>query len=149
MTMFKKILAPTDGTKLSLKAVDKAIELAKETGASLAIVTVAPPYPATPVGDGYMLDTMSIDAWDKAMKRNSDRILAAAAKRAQAKGVVVTLLTANDNPPYAGILAVATKRKCDLIVMASHGRGSLSALLLGSETMKVLTHSRIPVLVCR
>ena len=147
--MFKNIMVPTDGSKLSMKAVDMAIELSKTTGAALTVLTVIPPYPMTPAGDGYVLEPMSGDAWDKVMKDRADKILAAAAKRAKAKALAVQLMAVRNGLPYDGIIASAKKRKCDLIIMASHGRRGLSALLLGSETTKVLTHSNIPVLVCR
>lgn len=147
--MFKNILVPTDGSKLSMKAVDKAIEFSKETGAALTVLTVIPPYPVTPAGDGYVLEPVSGEAWDKVMKDRADKILAGAEKRAKAKGFSVQRMAVRDSLTYDGIIASAKKRKCDLIIMASHGRRGLSALLLGSETTKVLTHSSIPVLVCR
>jgi nucleotide-binding universal stress UspA family protein len=147
--MFKNILLPTDGSKLSMKALDKAIELAKGGAASLTILNIIPPYPATVAGDGYVIDPMSGEAWEKVMKARADKILADAAKRAKAKRVTAQLISLRDAVIYDGIISAAKKRKCDLIVMASHGRGGLSALLLGSETTKVLTHSKIPVLVCR
>lgn len=147
--MFKNILVPTDGSKLSMKAVDRAIEFAKEIGAQLTVLTVIPPYPVTPAGDGYVLEPISGDAWDKAMNERADKILAGAEKRAKAKDFLIQPLSVRSSLVYDGIIAVAKKRKCDLIVMASHGRRGLSALLLGSETTKVLTHSSIPVLVCR
>jgi nucleotide-binding universal stress UspA family protein len=132
-----------------MKAVDKAIAFAKETGAALTVLTVIPPYPVTPAGDGYVLEPITGDAWDKVMKDRADKILAGAEKRAKAKGFSVQLMSVRSGLTYDGIIASARKRKCDLIVMASHGRRGLSALLLGSETTKVLTHSNIPVLVCR
>ena len=147
--MFKNILVPTDGSKLSMKAVDEAIEFSKETGASLTVLTVIPPYPVTPSGDGYVLEPISGEAWDKVMKNRADKILAGAEKRAKARDLPVQLASVRNVLIYDGIIASAKKRKCDLIVMASHGRRGLSALLLGSETTKVLTHSSIPVLVCR
>lgn len=147
--MFKNILVPTDGSKLSMKAVDKAIEFSKATGAALTVLTVIPPYPMTPAGDGYVLEPISGDAWDKVMKDRADKILAGAEKRAKARNFSVQLMAVRNGLAYDGIIASAKKRKCDLIIMASHGRSSLSALLLGSETTKVLTHSSIPVLVCR
>ena len=147
--MFKNILVPTDGSKLSMKAVDKAIELSKEMAATLTVLTVISPYPVTPAGDGYVLEPISGDAWDKVMTGRANKILAAAEKRAKAKDAAVQLLSVRNGLIYDGIIATAKKRKCDLIVMASHGRRGLSALLLGSETTKVLTHSSVPVLVCR
>ena len=147
--MFKNILVPTDGSKLSMKAVDMAIEFSKATGAALTVLTVIPPYPMTPAGDGYVLEPISGDAWDKVMKDRADKILAGAEKRAKARKFSVRLMSMRNSLAYDGIIASAKRRKCDLIIMASHGRSSLSALLLGSETTKVLTHSSIPVLVCR
>ncbi|MBL8523811.1 MAG: universal stress protein [Betaproteobacteria bacterium] len=147
--MFKNILVPTDGTKLSTKAIDMALTLARETGASLTIMTAIPPCPVTPAGDGYVLEPLSGEAWIRVMKKNADRILASAAKRAEGKKVDVTLLAVDDSLAHEAVVNIARKRKCDLIVMSSHGRGSLSALFLGSETMKVLSHSKLPVLVCR
>lgn len=147
--MFKNILVPTDGSKLSMKAVEKALEIAKESGAKLTIMTVVPPYPAMYAGDGYVMEPMSTAAWDKATKQNAEKTLAGAEKRAKEMAVEVTLLAVKDEPPYAGIIACAKKRKSDLILMASHGRRGISGLLLGSETVKVLTHSNVPVLVYR
>ena len=147
--MFKNLLVPVDGSKLSLKAVDKALEMAKESGASLTVMTVVPPYPAMYAGDGYVIEPMSTGAWEKAMKNNAEKTLAVVEKRAKAADVPVTLLAVKDDPPYAGIIATAKKKKSDLIIMASHGRRGISGLLLGSETVKVLTHSTTPVLVYR
>lgn len=147
--MFKNILVSTDGSKLSMRAVDQAIALSKDAGAMLTVLTVIPPYPVTPAGDGYVLEPISGDAWDKVMKARADKILAGAEKRAKVKGLSVQLVSVRNSLTYDGIIAAAKKRKCDLIVMASHGRRGLSAFLLGSETTKVLTHSNIPVLVCR
>lgn len=147
--MFKNILVPTDGTKLSMKAIDMALNLAQETGAALTIMTAIPPCPVTPAGDGYVLEPVSGEAWIRVMKRNADRILAGAAKRTQGRKANVTYLAVDDSLAHEAVINTARKRKCDLIVMSSHGRGSLSALFLGSETMKVLSHSKLPVLVCR
>ena len=147
--MFKHILAPTDGSKLSLKAVDQAITLALETGAKLSLVTVMSPYPMVYAGDGYAMQPMSPRDWEATMKKQAAIHLSAAEKRATAKNLQVNLITVLNDEPYNGIIATAKKKKCDLIMMASHGRRGLSALILGSETNKVLTHSNIPVLVWR
>ena len=147
--MFKHILAPTDGSKLSLKAVDQAISLALQTGAMLTLVTVMSPYPMVYAGDGYAMQPMSPEDWQGTMKKQAAVHLAAAEKRATARKLDVNLVTVMNDEPYNGIIATAKKKKCDLIMMASHGRRGLSALLLGSETNKVLTHSNIPVLVWR
>ncbi len=147
--MFKHILAPTDGSKLSLKAIDMAINLAKETGAALTALAVMPPYPMVYGGEGYMLQTMAPSDWDGAMKKQATNHLAMVEKRAKAKNVAIEKVTVLNDQPYNGIIATAKKKKCDVIVMASHGRSGISALLLGSETIKVLAHSKVPVLVCR
>ena len=147
--MFKHILAPTDGSKFSLKAVDQAISLALETGAKLTVVTVMSAYPMVYAGDGYAMQPMSPKDWEAAMKKQAMVHLAAAEKRATAKGLQVNLVTVLNDEPYNGIIATAKKKKCDLIMMASHGRRGLTALIVGSETNKVLTHSNIPVLVWR
>ena len=79
--MFKNILVPTDGSKLSQKAIDHALALVQETGAKLTIMTVVPPYPAMYAGDGYVMEPMSTDAWDKATKKNAEKLLVTAEKR--------------------------------------------------------------------
>ena len=112
--MFKHILVPTDGSKLSLKAIDVAAGLANSCGA-------------------------------KTMTRMRDLV----EKRAKSKSMAVQFLTAAIDQPHVAIIDTAKQKKCDLIVMASHGRSGLAALLLGSETTKVLTHCKLPVLVCR
>ena len=147
--MFKHILAPTDGSKLSLKAVDQAITLALETGAKLSLVTVVASYPMVYAGDGYVIQPMSPKEWETSMNKHAATHLAAAKKRATTRNLQVNLITVMNDEPYSGIIATAKKKKCDLIMMASHGRRGLSAMILGSETNKVLTHSTIPVLVWR
>ncbi|MBL8511073.1 MAG: universal stress protein [Betaproteobacteria bacterium] len=147
--MFNHILVPVDGSKLSLKAVDYAAKLAVDANASLTIVTVMPPYPVSYAGDGYVMQTMVPKDWDTAMKKQAERNLAAAEKRVKGKVPTLNLITVLNEQPYIGIINTAKKKKSDLIVMASHGRRGLSALLLGSETTKVLTHSKTPVLVYR
>ncbi len=145
--MYKNILVTTDGSEFSEKAFGHAIELAKLVGARLTAVTVTPPlqfltvegvvYPEDP--EKYQ---QSIDAQAKAA-------LDVVAKAAEARGVPCELVQLESPQPYEGIIKTANDKGCDLIVMASHGRRGLSAFLLGSETQKVLTHSNIPVLVCR
>ena len=147
--MYKHILVPVDGTTLSLKALDTAAGLAKAMGAKVTAVTVSPVYPTIIAGDGYMVEPISPKDWEKSVAKHSDHVESNAAKRAAAKGLEISFVTAAADQPYTGIIETAKKKKCDLIVMASHGRRGISALLLGSETTKVLTHSKIPVLVCR
>jgi len=145
--MFKSILVPVDGSKLSLKALGLASKLAAEQGAKLTVMTANPEFPTIIGGEGYMVTPLSTAQWDDALARRTSAVRERVTKHLKDAAFVFEA-TVSDQP-YEAILALAKKRKCDLIVMASHGRRGLSALLLGSETTKVLTHSNIPVLVCR
>ena len=147
--MFKHILVPTDGSKLSLKALDLAASLASATGAQVSALHVAPSFPTMVGGDGYMVAPITPKEWDISIDKLSTRISDLVEKRAKANAVKVQFLSVTVDEPYVGIINVAKRKKCDLIVMASHGRKGISALLLGSETTKVLTHCKVPVLVCR
>ena len=148
--MFKHILVSTDGSKLSAKAIRTAVKLAGVTGAKLTGVYVIPPYLPPMYGEAIMYaPAMSQEKFRASTKRAGQKALAAVEIEAQTAGVgygAAMLAAAN---PWEGIVRTAKAKKCDLIVMASHGRRGLAGLLLGSETTKVLTHSRIPVLVCR
>jgi nucleotide-binding universal stress UspA family protein len=147
--MFKHILIPTDGSALSHKAIDKGVRLAKSLGAKVTGLFAAPP--ATPVvfshhvPVGYQTPQQHAKAIEKATSRYLDAIKTAAARA----GVRCECIHVTNDFPADAILAVAKKQKCDLIVMASHGRRGAARVLLGSETQKVLTHSKIPVLVTR
>lgn len=145
--MFKSILIPVDGSKLSLKALSYASILAQSSGAKLTVMTASPEFPTLIGGEGYMVTPLSTKQWDTMIEKRSDTIKHRVNKQLKDAPYEFTSMTSDH--PYAAIITVAKKRKCDLIVMASHGRRGLSAMLLGSETTKVLTHSTIPVLVCR
>lgn len=147
--MYKHILVPVDGTKLSLKALDEAGNLAKALDAKITAVTVSPTYPMLITSDMNTIDLRSPSEWETTIAQRADRIRQNVEKRATAKGFKVSFVAVTVDGPYLGIIETARKKKCDLIVMASHGRRGLSAVLLGSETNKVLTHSKLPVLVCR
>jgi nucleotide-binding universal stress UspA family protein len=153
--MFKHILVPTDGSKLSLEALDTAVGLAKSTGAKLTVMTSLPVYPPVYAGDGYVMEPLTAKEWNGVVAKKSDAIEADVAKRLKKligsteAVAAIPFVGVRDNQAWQGIIDTAKKKKCDLIVMASHGRRGISALLLGSETTKVLTHSKIPVLVCR
>lgn len=147
--MFNHILVPTDGSKLSLKALDLAAALANATGAKVSALHVAPSYMTMIGGDGYMLTPITPKEWDISTAKLNARVSDLVKKRAAAKSVKVQFLSVTVDQPYIGIIDVAKRKKCDLIVMSSHGRRGISALLIGSETTKVLTHCKIPVLVCR
>ena len=148
--MFKHIVVPTDGSKLSMGAVKVATRLAKESGARITSVYVMAPYaPPMEYEAVALYPPCSPQEFEKATRKSADKALArvkavAAAAKVKADGVAVI-----GRSPWKAIIETAKSRKVDLIVMASHGRRGLEALLLGSETQKVLTHSKIPVLVCR
>lgn len=147
--MFKHILVPLEGSRLSLKALDTAATLAATFGAKVTALTVSPPYPITVMGEGYMLDLNSPAEWEKSTDAHVQKLKHAAEKRAAKKGLTIGFASVASEHPYLGIIETAEKKKCDLIVMSSHGRRGVAALLLGSETTKVLTHTKLPVLVCR
>lgn len=151
MPSYKHILVPTDGSALSLKAAKEATALAKDLKAKITAVYVIAPYMPTLDAEGAILMRHGYD--QKAYKSATEKFAAAAtakiAATAAASKVKCEELHVTDPEPWDGIIRAAKAKKCDLIVMASHGRGSLAGLLLGSETTKVLTHSKTPVLVCR
>ena len=148
--MYQHILVPTDGSKLSRTAIRAAVNLAKAVGARVTGVYVIPPYVPPMYGEGFVYATgLSSARHRNAVKRDGKKALAVVEIEARIAGIdsAEAMLAAPN--PWEGVLRTAKAKKCDLIVMASHGRRGLAGLLLGSETSKVLTHSKIPVLVCR
>ena len=149
--MFKHILLPTDGSKLSNKAVKQAIAFAKALGAKITAIHVVGDYHLVLPDEGFIMP--DVPALRKRFEAEeavrAKKILDAVRKSASEAGVECDTVTATSDVPYETIINQATKFKCDLIIMASHGRRGLRGILLGSETQKVLTHSKIPVLVCR
>jgi nucleotide-binding universal stress UspA family protein len=145
--MFKHILIPTDGSDLSRKALLYGIQLAKESGAKATALTVRPPYV---IGSMDMIGVVgSQDEFEAETQRYADYALTQARMAADAAGVQIETVQDVGDQPFRAIIDSAKAHGCDLIVMASHGRRGMSALLLGSETVKVLTHSTVPVLVYR
>lgn len=147
--MFKSILVPTDGSKLSQKAVRQAIELARQTNARLVALHVSARFYASPYGTFGPAEEVLEEAHRNQARAEGNAVFAAIRKLTDPAGVALECVLAEDNEVWKHILATAKKKKCDLICMASHGRRGLSAVLLGSETHKVLTHSELPVLVLR
>jgi nucleotide-binding universal stress UspA family protein len=149
--MFKHILLPTDGSKLSDNAVKQAIEVAKAFGARITAVHVVGNYHLLQPDEGFVLP--EIPAMTKRFAEEeairAKKVLGSVKETVQMAGVHCDVIVATGDVPYEMIIDQATRFDCDLIVMASHGRRGLEGILLGSETQKVLTHSRIPVLVCR
>ncbi|HXF66041.1 MAG TPA: universal stress protein [Burkholderiales bacterium] len=146
--MFKHILLPTDGSPLSDKAIKRGIEFAKKIGARVTAIHVVPEFKII-ADESIALNPALKKRFEEESRARAQKMLDAIARAAKAKGVRCATLTAVSDLPYQQIIAGAQKNKCDLIMMASHGRRGLSSLLLGSETAKVLTHSKIPVLVVR
>jgi nucleotide-binding universal stress UspA family protein len=147
--MYKHLLVPTDGSKLSAKAVTHAIALAQALSAKLTAFYASPDYPMPAFADGVVYEPVSKKEYAALAAKEADRVLMAIKDKAEAGGVACDTMHALDNSPWEAILIAAKKAKCDAIVMASHGRKGVSALLLGSETQKVLTHSKVPVIVVR
>ncbi len=147
--MFRHILVPTDGSRLSAKAAKQAVKLAKTLGARITGFHAVPDFGSTYYGDGYILRVPPAEAQAELAQKQARRCLSTIEVEAEVEKVPCDVFyTVGDNP-YQAIIDAAKNRKCDLIVMASHGRRGLSALVLGSETQKVLVHSKVPVLVCR
>jgi nucleotide-binding universal stress UspA family protein len=148
--MYKHLLIPTDGSRLSDKAVKEGIALAKQLGARLTLYHAVPDYPEPLYFESVVMAPYAQPEHYRAQaERHGAKVLAKASARAAAAGIEAVTYTNLANVPWEGIIAAATKKRCDLIVMASHGRRGVSGFLLGSETQKVLTHSKVPVLVVR
>lgn len=148
--MYKHILLPTDGSALALRGAKSGIRLAKTLGARVSAVYVMAPYVPPMYAEGMMYPP-AVDPRDyrKAMEKQASRALAVVEKEAQSAGVRCKTLFLTDPQPFKGILRAARREKCDAIAMASHGRGGLGGLILGSETNRVLAHSKLPVVVTR
>lgn len=147
--MYKHILIPTDGTDLSHQAVEKGVAFAAEQKARVSLLYVQPDFPVPLGSESVMLAPETRDDYIKASQEQARKILAKAAAVATHAGVHAHTQTTLHNEPYEVIIETATTSGCDLIYMASHGRRGLSGMLIGSVTHKVLTHCKIPVLVCR
>jgi nucleotide-binding universal stress UspA family protein len=148
--MYKRILVPIDGSKLSDKALASAIKIAKLTKAPLAVLHVVSHINPIVFTDGnFPADAEWMDKYEKSARKEGRQHLRKAADAAKSAGVRCTTRMLTSSQPHQAIIATARSRGCDLIVMASHGRRGLSAMLLGSETIKVLTHCKRPVLVVR
>jgi nucleotide-binding universal stress UspA family protein len=147
--MFNNILVPTDGSKLSQKAVQEAMLLAKLTGAKLVALHVYPRFAGSPYGTYGPAENTLAASHVTQHEAEAGELFAGLQNLARAAGVALDTALVESDDVHKEILAIARKKKCDLICMASHGRRGLAGILLGSETQKVLTHSKIPVLVMR
>ncbi len=145
--MHRHILIPTDGSELSQDAVEYGVALAKSVNARVTVLTVSTPFHTFTVEPAMIADTP--EQYGKHVATLAAKYLNAAKEAALAAGVSCETVHVEHDQPYFAIIETATRKLCDLIVMASHGRRGISAIMLGSETVKVLTHSTIPVLVLR
>jgi nucleotide-binding universal stress UspA family protein len=144
--MFKKILVPTDGSEIAQKAARTAVQLAKSLGADVVGVYVIDPFPFIGIGDA---SAAGLQAYLSEAKRAAGQALDALGNACAAAGVPFVGDTIERNLVYEGVLETAQAEGCDLIVMASHGRQGVKALILGSVAQKVLTHASIPVLIVK
>jgi len=147
--MFKHILVPTDGARLSQETVKRAIAFAREAGARITFFYAKPEYPVAFYGEGALIDPTTPEKFAQMADQQASEILGQCSKLAAEAGVACAVTSQTSDIPYEAIIAAARNAGCDLIFMASHGRRGIGGLLLGSETQKVLTHSTIPVLVYR
>jgi nucleotide-binding universal stress UspA family protein len=147
--MYHNILVPTDGSAPSRKAIRRAVQLAKEQKARVTGFYVGPPWQLPLYGEYVPPELLSPKMHAAAVGKTAARYLGAVKKAASAAGVRCKSYYVMAERPYEEIVRAARRNRCDLIVISSHGRRGISRLLLGSETSKVLAHSKIPVLVVR
>jgi len=147
--MFRQILVPTDGSQLSSDTVKRAISFAKESGASITFFYAKPDYPIALYGEGALIDPTTPDQFAEMAEKQAKEILEQCKNLSAEAGVTSTSISETSDVPWESIIKAANDSACDLIFMASHGRRGLSGFVLGSETQRVLTHSKIPVLVYR
>ena len=141
--MYKHILIPTDGSDLSEKAIEHGIALAKVLGAKITALTVLEPFHVS------AFEPSMVEQYKKHVAAVATKHLDVARDAASASNVSCEVVRVEHERPHRAIIDTAKERGCDVIVMASHGRRGLSAIVLGSETVKVLTHATIPVIVVR
>ena len=144
--MYKSILVPTDGSEITAKAVETAVAMARAFGAKLVTLAVKEPFPYSAITEMQPIPPQEFfDAQERIAVKHLDQVKAACA----AAGVECLAAAVEAAHPWESIIDFGKDQGADLIVMASHGRRGVAALLLGSETQKVLTHSTVPVLVVR
>jgi nucleotide-binding universal stress UspA family protein len=147
--MFKHILIPTDGSELSRATAARAVTFAREAGARVTVFFAKPEYPIAYFGEGALIDPTTPEKFAELAEQQATEYLGEVQKLCADNGVNCSTVTATSDIPYEAIIEAAEKSGADLIFMASHGRRGISGFLLGSETNKVLTHTKIPVLVYR
>lgn len=147
--MFKHILIPTDGSELSRATARRAVSFAKDAGARVTVFFAKPEYPIAYFGEGALIDPTTPEKFAEIAEQQAKEYLSEVQQQCVEAGVDCNTTSSTSDIPYEAIIEAADKCGCDLIFMASHGRRGISGFLLGSETNKVLTHSKVPVLVYR
>jgi nucleotide-binding universal stress UspA family protein len=147
--MYKHILIPTDGSELSRKAIDAALEFAREQHAKVTAFTAVPEYQIPSEVELMAKRAVSLERYEQQAMQMAHETLEPVEQNARAAGVDCDVDYSLSDQPYQAIIRAAEKHGCDLIFMASHGRRGISALIHGSQTQGVLTHSTIPTLVYR
>jgi len=145
--MYNHILIATDGSELAGRAVEQGLDLAKALGSRVTVVTVTEPWTAAVSGEWAV--AFPVEEYEKAAAANATKILEAVQTTAAQRGVVCDAVHVKDQYAAEGIVEEAKARGCDLIVMSSHGRRGIAKFVLGSQANKVLTHSTVPLLICR
>ena len=147
--MYRHILIPIDGSELAEHAVTNGLSLAKSVGAKVTVIIVEEPFNWQSVSEAQAQWALEeLTKYTDQIEKHAASVLNCSADAAKQAGVPCDTIHVKDAYPYQAIIATAGDRGCDLIVMASHGRSGLSAIVLGSVTNKVLTHTKTPVLVC-
>lgn len=147
--MFKNILVPTDGSEISHQMAQHAVTFARDIGAKITAFYAKPEYPVVFYGEGVLIDPATPEKYASMMEERANEYLGHIEKMCAEASVPFSGRSTVSDTPYKAIINAADDAQCDLIFMASHGRRGLSAILLGSETSRVLTHTSIPVLVYR
>jgi nucleotide-binding universal stress UspA family protein len=148
--MFSHILVPTDGSALSINAAHEAAKLAKLCNAKLTVIKVSPTYRQL-YAEGYVVPTVNAvrQRWEEQETEDARKVLQNVCAEAGKSGVQCDSLHVFGDAPYEAIIEAADKNGCDVIAMGSHGHGGVKQFLIGSETTRVLSHTKIPVVVYR
>jgi nucleotide-binding universal stress UspA family protein len=148
--MYTHILVPTDGSELSINAAHQAIQLAKLCNAKMSVIMVSPTYRQMNQ-EGFIAPASHTlrDRWEEEMKQRVTPVLNGICTHAEKAGVACKALHAFGDAPYEAIIDAANKNGCDMIAMGSHGHGGVKQFFVGSETTRVLSHTKIPVVVYR
>jgi nucleotide-binding universal stress UspA family protein len=149
LIMYKRILVPSDGSDLSFAAIQAAMRLANSIGAEIVAINIMPTLGQLVFPEYGAYELVSAEEFEKETADEARSILAVAEEEAASLKVQCKTVAKRDSDVFRAIIDAANEYECDLILMASHGRRGVMGLLLGSETTKVLTHSRIPVLIYR